>query len=63
MMLSHLSRRKEDAEAGRAATAIEQAVEYVVSEGTTLTYDLGGTSSTNEVGAAIIERTRHYLTS
>ena len=61
MMISHLSRRNADAEAGRPATAIEKAVIDVISEGRTLTYDLGGTSSTQEVGDAVISRTRHHL--
>ena len=63
MMLSHLSRKEEDTEAARAATAIEKAVAEIISEGTVLTYDLGGTSSTHEVGSAITERTRLHLTS
>ena len=62
-MLSHLSRKEEDTEAARAATAIEKAVAEIISEGTVLTYDLGGTSSTHEVGSAITERTRLHLTS
>ena len=39
-----------------AADAVESAVREVVAEGTTVTYDLGGTAGTREFGAAVAAR-------
>lgn len=47
LMLAHLGE-------GNAASSIEKAVEKVIGEGTTLTVDMGGTSSTEEFADAII---------
>ena len=51
LMLDHL---KED----EAAARLEKAVCDVLADGKHLTYDLGGSASTKEVGAEIIERLR-----
>ena len=51
LMLRHLG------ELG-AADAVESAVRDVVAEGTTVTYDLGGTAGTQEFGAAVADRVR-----
>ena len=51
LMLRHLG------ELG-AADAVESAVRDVVAEGTTVTYDLGGTAGTREFGAAVAARIR-----
>jgi isocitrate dehydrogenase (NAD+) len=47
MMLNHIGEEK-------AAKAIESAVEQVIKEGKTVTKDLGGKASTNEIADAII---------
>jgi isocitrate dehydrogenase (NAD+) len=41
-----------------AANALESAVRAVIAEGTTVTYDLGGTAGTSEFGAAVAGRLR-----
>ena len=51
LMLRHLG------ELG-AADAVESAVRDVVAEGTTVTYDLGGTAGTQEFAAAVADRVR-----
>ncbi len=51
MMFEHLGERK-------TAAAIEQAIIDVLTEGKVRTYDLGGTSSTTDVGEAIAGRLR-----
>ncbi|MBS6642145.1 MAG: isocitrate/isopropylmalate dehydrogenase family protein [Clostridiaceae bacterium] len=53
MMLSWLGNLKNDDSAIRAAGDIEKAVELVLTEKKNLTPDLGGCSSTQEMGAAI----------
>lgn len=42
-----------------AADAVESAVRAVIAEGTTVTYDLGGTAGTREFGAAVAARVRN----
>ncbi len=41
-----------------AAEAVEVAVRAVIAEGTTVTYDLGGTAGTREFGEAVAARVR-----
>jgi isocitrate dehydrogenase (NAD+) len=41
-----------------AASALESAVRVVIAEGTTVTYDLGGSAGTSEFGAAVAARLR-----
>ena len=41
-----------------AASALESAVRLVIAEGTTVTYDLGGSAGTSEFGAAVAARLR-----
>ncbi|MHB8604688.1 MAG: isocitrate/isopropylmalate dehydrogenase family protein [Thermoplasmatota archaeon] len=59
MMFDWLARRKNDRALATAANAIERAVADVVAEGKTLTYDLGGTAKTSEVGDAVAKRLRN----
>ena len=49
LMLRHLGETD-------AATAVERAVREVIAEGTTVTYDLGGTAGTREFGEAVTAR-------
>ncbi len=56
MMLDWLGLTYANPDAGRAADLVEKAVDAVLEEGTTLTYDLGGESRTNEVGDAIVRK-------
>ncbi len=48
MMLSHLGEKK-------LSLIMQKAVEQLISEGNSLTKDLGGTSSTSEVGNSVVE--------
>jgi 3-isopropylmalate dehydrogenase len=61
MMLDWLGTRHTDERLLRAASAVETAVEDLLSEGKTLTYDLIGeekASRCSEVGAAVEARLR-----
>jgi len=49
LMLRHLGETD-------AATALERAVREVIAEGTTVTYDLGGSAGTREFGQAVAAR-------
>ena len=51
LMLRHLGETD-------AAAAVERAVRGVIAEGTTVTYDLGGTAGTREFGEAVAARVR-----
>jgi isocitrate dehydrogenase (NAD+) len=51
LMLRHLGETD-------AAIAVEEAVRAVIAEGTTVTYDLGGTAGTSEFGEAVAARVR-----
>ncbi|HYS99885.1 MAG TPA: isocitrate/isopropylmalate dehydrogenase family protein [Thermoplasmata archaeon] len=53
MMLDWLGRRKKDKAMREASVAVEKAVEAVLKEGKTLTYDLGGSAKCSAVGTAI----------
>jgi 3-isopropylmalate dehydrogenase len=57
MMLEWLGRRRKDAALQEAAVAVEKAVEAVLREGATLTYDLGGSAKCSEMGSAIAAST------
>lgn len=56
MMLEWLGERYDDDKARFAVKKIENAVASVVAEGKTITYDIGGTSKTSEVGDAITKK-------
>jgi isocitrate dehydrogenase (NAD+) len=51
LMLRHLGETD-------AAATVEEAVRAVIAEGTTVTYDLGGTAGTREFGEAVAARVR-----
>jgi 3-isopropylmalate dehydrogenase len=53
MMLRWLGAKKKDQNLILASRSIERAVASVLSEGKTLTYDLGGSAKCSEVGDAI----------
>ncbi|ANU11765.1 tartrate dehydrogenase [Planococcus antarcticus DSM 14505] len=55
LMLDHLGRAD-------LSAAIVDAIEQVIQDGEVLTPDLGGTSTTQEVGSAIAEKVRHLVT-
>jgi 3-isopropylmalate dehydrogenase len=56
MMLEWLGHRNHDDEALRVAGYIDEAVAEHILADELLTYDLGGSASTSEVGEAIVER-------
>jgi 3-isopropylmalate dehydrogenase len=58
MMLEWLAQTRKDEAPKRAAEKIEEAVEQVLTKGKVRTYDLGGESSTTQVGDAITEAVR-----
>ncbi len=53
MMLEWLGRRKRDRALQESAAVVERAVESVLREGKTLTYDIGGSAKCSEVGTAV----------
>ena len=55
-MLDWLGLKYENQDAKKAADLVEKAVDAVLLEGKTLTYDLGGKSKTNELGDAIVKK-------
>ncbi len=57
MMLEWLGRRKKDRALQESAVVVEKAVEAVLREGTTLTYDLGGSAKCSEMGSALAAAT------
>ena len=57
MMLEWLGRRKKDKALQESAVVVEKAVEAVLQEGKTLTYDLGGSAKCSEMGSAIAAAT------
>jgi 3-isopropylmalate dehydrogenase len=58
MMLDWLGQTRHDAAASQAARCIETAVTRVLAEGRIRTPDLGGSSSTRDVGDAVVEAIR-----
>ena len=63
MMVEWLGIRHDDQEALHVAEAIDIAITQHLKEGEQLTYDLGGSASTSEVGVAISERLAKILAS
>jgi 3-isopropylmalate dehydrogenase len=55
MLFEWLGRRHNEPKASKAADLIDVAMEKVIADGKTLTGDLGGTASTQEMGDAIAE--------
>ena len=53
MMLKWLGDRKRDTSLNEASQRIERAVDLVMREGSVLPRDVGGTSSTTEITAAV----------
>ncbi len=60
-MLGWLGRRKNDEALNNASRVVDQAVAEHLIEGKQVTYDLGGSSTTEAVGVAIAERVRSIL--
>ncbi len=56
MMLRWLGAKKKDEDLIFASRSIESGVRDVLSEGKTMTYDLGGSAKCSEVGSAISHR-------
>ena len=54
LMLDHLGHKHDDRRLVEASLAVEGAIRAVVAQGKTLTYDLGGSASTQQVGDAIV---------
>ena len=63
LMLEWLGHRKEDADALLAAQIVESAIEELISIGSPLTYDLGGSASTSEVSSAVCKLVKEHLSS
>ncbi len=59
MMLDWLGTRNKDSKAREAGVQIEKAVELVLAEGETRTPDLGGKSTTAELGDAIVKEIKN----
>jgi 3-isopropylmalate dehydrogenase len=62
-MIEWLGMRHNDNEAIQVSQLIEKAVSDHLEEGSILTYDLGGTASTSEVGSSIVNRLSELLQS
>lgn len=58
MMLEWLGNRHDDKKLREASVGIERAVAQVLAEGKAVTYDLGGSAKTSEVGTAIAAAVR-----
>ena len=58
MMLEWLGRRRKDKALQESAAAVEKAVEAVLRDGRTLTYDLGGSAKCSQMGSAIANATK-----
>ena len=56
MMLDYLGRKFDDAKLISGSLKIDLALQEVVAEGSTLTYDLGGNSRSSDVGTAIADK-------
>ena len=61
LMFESLGSRNDDDEIITCAEILERAVSEHLSSGDLVTYDLGGTASTTQVGKAIAERCRTLL--
>ena len=53
LMFEWLGRRKDDPDATIVSQIVESAIEELITKGSPLTYDLGGSASTSEVSLAI----------
>ncbi|PXF22354.1 MAG: isocitrate/isopropylmalate dehydrogenase family protein [Methanobacteriota archaeon] len=62
LMLEWIGMQRDDADALAAADIIEQAITAQLLSAEDLTYDLGGTASTSQVGDSIVARVRTLLT-
>lgn len=58
LMLDHLGHKHTDQRLLDASVAVESAIRSVVADGKTLTYDLGGSASTAQVGDAVVSALR-----
>jgi len=61
LMLEWLGMRRDDADALAAAVIVERAISDQLLSAEDLTYDLGGTASTSQVGDSIVARVRTLL--
>ena len=61
LMLEWLGMRCDDADALAAAVIVERAISDQLLSAEELTYDLGGTASTSQVGDSIVARVRTLL--
>jgi len=61
LMLEWLGMRRDDADALAAAEIVERAISDQLLSAEDLTYDLGGTASTSQVGDSIVARVRTLL--
>ena len=61
LMLEWLGMRRDDADALAAAVIVERAISDQLLSAEELTYDLGGTASTSQVGDSIVVRVRTLL--
>ena len=61
LMLEWLGMRRDDADALAAAVIVERAISDQLLSAEELTYDLGGTASTSQVGDSIVARVRTLL--
>jgi isocitrate/isopropylmalate dehydrogenase len=55
MMIEWLGIRNDDDEATQVSKLIEQAISEHLKEGSIMTYDLGGSASTSEVGTNVVK--------
>ena len=53
MLMAWLGRKHNEPKAVAAAALIQKAVDQVIADGKTLTKDLGGTASTQQMGEAV----------
>jgi len=61
LMFDNLGARHDDPDAVLCADILESAISSHLAEGGVVTYDLGGSASTSEVGQAIAERCKALL--
>ena len=63
LMFEWLGRRKDDPDSTIVSQIVESAIEELITKGSPLTYDLGGSASTSEVSLAICESVADRLRS
>lgn len=61
LMLEHLGHKNDDPRALEAARGIDTAIAAVARDGAPLTYDLGGSATTGQVGDAIVKKIAHQV--